>query len=61
MLEKFMNAIMVGLEEYQDLINRSEKLAALETGGVENWVGYDIAMENYHTAIFESFDEIEGD
>lgn len=32
-------------EEYQRLLRDRRKLRALEAGGVDNWQGYDIAME----------------
>ena len=31
--------------EYDNLMERDEKLTALENGGVDNWHGYDWAME----------------
>lgn len=31
--------------EYDELINRRNKLEALENAGVDNWDGYDFAME----------------
>lgn len=31
--------------EYDYLMERDEKLTALEGGGVDNWNGYDFAME----------------
>lgn len=33
-------------EQYNMLILKSQKLAALEAAGVDNWEGYDIAMDN---------------
>lgn len=32
--------------EYRELLDRSEKLAALEAGGVDNWEWYDEAMSS---------------
>ena len=32
-------------KEYTNLINDRNKLRALEATGVDNWEGYDIAME----------------
>lgn len=32
-------------KEYIDLINDRNKLRALEAAGVDNWEGYDIAMD----------------
>lgn len=36
-------------EEYDRLLNDSEKLSCLEACGVDNWQGYDDAMEMYHS------------
>jgi len=32
---------------YDQLVDRDFKLSCLESGGVDNWEGYDWAMENY--------------
>lgn len=37
----------VDLEELSDLRQEARKLRALETAGVDNWTGYDYAMELY--------------
>lgn len=34
-------------KEYDDLFEAFAKLTALENGGVDNWEGYDFAMEEY--------------
>lgn len=39
------NTITISKKEYDQLIERSETLAALEAAGVDNWEGYDYAME----------------
>lgn len=34
--------------EYTDLVNDSNKLRCLENAGVDNWEGYDFAMEEFY-------------
>ena len=40
--------VTIPKEEYQRLLKDSKKLNALENGGVDNWGGYDYAMENFY-------------
>ena len=44
-----MNEEMVTItkEEYDNLLDSDSKLSALEGAGVDNWEGYDYAMEEY--------------
>lgn len=37
--------ITISKAEYESLLKDSEKLSALEAAGVDNWEGYDSAME----------------
>ena len=37
--------ITISKKEYESLLEDSEKLSALEAAGVDNWEGYDNAME----------------
>ena len=37
--------ITISKEEYESLLENSKKLEALEGAGVDNWQGYDYAME----------------
>lgn len=39
--------LIISKEEYIKLINDSNFLRCLESAGVDNWDGYDIAGENY--------------
>lgn len=39
------NKINIDLKVYEDLIRDRQTLEALEAGGVDNWDGYDFAME----------------
>lgn len=39
--------VTITQKEYDELLDRQAKLNALENGGVDNWDGYDWAMENY--------------
>lgn len=40
--------ITISKEEYESLLENSKKLEALESAGVDNWQGYDYAMEIYN-------------
>ena len=44
-----MNADMITItrEEYDELTKAADKLDALESMGVDNWDGYDDAMDKY--------------
>lgn len=42
-----MEHITIPIEFYNELIERDKILAALEAAGVDNWDGYDFAMEEY--------------
>jgi len=37
--------VTISKKEYESLLEDSEKLSALEAAGVDNWEGYDDAME----------------
>jgi hypothetical protein len=41
-----MDMISISKERYDELIAVEEKLSALECAGVDNWEGYDFAMED---------------
>ena len=36
--------VSITLDEYSQLLDRDQKLAALECAGVDNWEGYDEAL-----------------
>ena len=40
--------ITITLKEYQDLLDAQFKLQCLENMGVDNWPGYEDAMEEYY-------------
>lgn len=40
-----MNDVKIPKAKYDELIRNQEELIALEQGGVDNWVGYDDALE----------------
>lgn len=44
--------IEIDLEEYEELKEDSNFLAALEAGGVDNWEGYDMARDAYHQGTY---------
>jgi hypothetical protein len=54
--------ISVPLEEWADLQAAANKLAALEAAGVDNWEGYDSAMDalSYEESMAEQTVEAEG-
>ena len=39
--------VTISQEEYKELLDCQFKLSCLESGGVDNWEGYDWAMEAY--------------
>ena len=39
--------VTITLKEYDNLLKRDFKLICLEGAGVDNWEGYDYAMEEY--------------
>lgn len=40
--------VTITKKEYDELVKNSNELNALESCGVDNWDGYDIAMEMIH-------------
>jgi hypothetical protein len=40
---------VITIAEHEALLDDSRKLLALECAGVDNWVGYDMAMEDYYS------------
>jgi len=40
-----MDTMTITCEEYDDLIQRSKALQALDDAGVDNWEGFELAME----------------
>lgn len=53
-----MPLIKISIEEYNYLKSRSFKLNCLEQGGVDNWEGYEDAMDIYDS-VMEVVDEYE--
>lgn len=43
-----MSFVSIPVEQYADLLDAEKKLIALEQAGVDNWEGYDYAMELYN-------------
>ena len=43
------NTVTLSKEEYAELMAKSEKLDALMNHGVDNWDGYDDAMDELNT------------
>lgn len=46
---KKMEMVTIPKEEYESLLDDRAKLSCLEACGVDNWTGYDDAMEMYRT------------
>lgn len=40
--------VTIAKKEYESLLKASRKLTYLEWAGVDNWEGYDLAMEQMH-------------
>lgn len=47
--EDWKNTVTITQKEYDYLNDRDWKLICLEGAGVDNWEGYDFAMEQYNT------------
>jgi hypothetical protein len=45
--------ITISKKEYEGLLKAEDKLAALETGGVDNWSGYDDALVLFNSEFNE--------
>jgi len=48
MSEEIKEEIRISMQEYRRLMLSEKKLEALEGAGVDNWTGYDTAMEIYN-------------
>ena len=42
-----VDTIPISMEEYNRLLSRDEFLTCLESAGVDNWNGYEYAMEEF--------------
>lgn len=49
-IEVINNAVSVNKDTLLQLIKDSEKLAALEAEGVDNWEGYNLAIREFNTS-----------
>ena len=47
-MDKISETITINLAEYQRLKSDSRLLAALKGAGVDNWEGYDYALEMFN-------------
>lgn len=47
MIQNNMKTVTITEEEYKELKHNALKLSALESFGVDNWCGYDDAMQQY--------------
>lgn len=47
-LKRKVQFVTITLARYQELCRDEEKLIRLENAGVDNWEGYDHAMEGLH-------------
>lgn len=43
-----MEMISIPKKEYDQLIENQKRLRALEAAGVDNWEGYDFAIESFN-------------
>lgn len=43
-----MGSVTISIAEYQDLLDSQFFLQCLENAGVNNWDGYDYAIEEYN-------------
>lgn len=42
------DTIVISKDRYNELLEAEEKLNCLEAAGVDNWDGYDFAMEDFY-------------
>lgn len=56
MSKKPSRFVAVPKEQYEQLLKRDLKLTALEIAGVDNWEGYEFAMDIYYEKYPEEFD-----
>jgi hypothetical protein len=54
MKNKENETVTMSLTEYNELVEKICKLAALEAAGVDNWVGYGDAMDMMESDSYES-------
>lgn len=47
-MDKKDENILISQKKYDELLKRSRKLNCLESFGVDNWEGYDIAMQEFY-------------
>jgi hypothetical protein len=50
MKNKETETVTIGKKLYDELVNDSKLLAFLEGAGVDNWDGWDYAMEEFNNA-----------
>ncbi len=43
-----MKTVTISEEEYKELLDNQRFLLALQNAGVDNWGGYDYALDEYH-------------
>lgn len=43
-----MKTVTISEEEYKELLDNQRFLLALQNAGVDNWEGYDYALDEYH-------------
>ena len=43
-----MDSVTISKAEYEQLLDSDLMLRCLENAGVDNWDGYDFAMDEYH-------------
>lgn len=48
--------VTITKDEYQKLLESQRKLSCLESAGVDNWEGYEYAMDMY-TEEFDDFED----
>ncbi len=56
MSKKPSRFVAVPKEQYEQLLKRDLKLTALEIAGVDNWEGYEFAMDIYYEKCPEEYD-----
>jgi len=45
--------VTISCEEYEELLETQRFMGCLEGAGVDNWDGYDYALEDFHAGLGE--------
>lgn len=49
-MDESKEMVFISIQEYEQLKKDSKLLHCLRSAGVDNWIGWDYALEEYHDA-----------